>query len=67
MSQHTPHTYKGFSVHFDEIEPADTITMRQATWEKLKETDPQAEREQAVLAAMEPEHDAEPAEEHHEG
>lgn len=39
MSQPTPHTYRNkrgtFKVAFDELEPADTITMRQATFEKL--------------------------------
>ena len=39
MSQATPHTYRNrrgtFKVAFDELEPEDTITMRQATFEKL--------------------------------
>ena len=39
MSLATPHTYRNkrgtFKVAFDELEPEDTITMRQATFEKL--------------------------------
>jgi hypothetical protein len=35
MSHVTSHTYRGFSIRFDELEPQNSITMSKATWNAL--------------------------------
>lgn len=61
MSHATPHKHFGFTVHFDELEPAGVITMRSSTWEALKAEamHPQEAREEHVLEALDPDPEAE--------
>jgi hypothetical protein len=37
MSHPSPHTYRGFAIRFDELEPQNAITMSHATWRALEQ------------------------------